>query len=301
MEATSEKEKPYSSRIVVSLFRHGEKEKLPPPGKEGDIEVRLTPGGRKGAMETGDVFRLPEKGMAQAVAKGSLRKRAQETAAFVMAGEQETITGDETLEEMKEKLDRGRKYGSKIGSDPRLDFDGGADDYRKPMEASYVEGRLMDWLVNKSDELAIATHETVGSTYSRMARNIAEILERYLKSAKRFDQLVREKKYADTMQRFLGSHMSVTECFLAKAIEKTKGAKERDKFIANLKKGGFGFVEGYQAEITSRTGAEPRMELHYQKKNDKGDVVFEFHQAIGKEVLDEIIKEGEKLDKATKK
>jgi len=298
-----EREKEYTSRIVLSFLRHGEKEKAPPPGEEaaGDTAVRLTPAGRKGALKAGAAFRLPEESMAQAVAKGSPRLRAQETAGLVMAGAKKAITGDESLEELREKIDGDRKYGSKIGTDPRLDFSAGSGEFGKQMMAAFKAGRLMEWLVNESDDVARKTHEKEGSSYSRSARNVAEIVDGYYRAAKRFDQLVTDKDYEDTMQRFMGSHQSVTECFLAKAIEMVDGKGERDAFIEAINKAGFGFVEGFQMEIKTFQGGDRRMLIHFQKKDADGKILYEFTGGFGPEQIKEIINEGKKLDEDTKK
>ena len=79
----------------------------------------------------------------QAVAFGSPRKRAQQTSAYAMAGKSlDTITGSESLEELKEKIDKDLKVGSKIGSDPRLDFY--LDKNCSPAILwNYLEGKLL--------------------------------------------------------------------------------------------------------------------------------------------------------------
>jgi len=291
-EGNAETEKSYRSRVVLSIFRHGEKEKTPPPGKTGDEEVLLTPAGRKGAIEKGDIFRLPEEGMAQAVAIGSPRKRAQETAAFVMAGEEETVTGEETLEELKKKLDGGKTYGSKTGTSERLNFDMGSGTYEEQMMKAFKSGKFIEWLAKESDSFAESVNELKGSTYSRSAGNVAELVKNYLRAGKRFDELVKTKKYADTMQRFLGTHQSVGECFLAKVIEKTAGLEEREKFL-QLIGTGFGFVEGFQIEIdTPKQGNEPKIKLFFRRRGKDEKDVYEFHTEITPELLDEIIEEG---------
>ncbi len=297
LENRAEAEKAYRSRIVLSVFRHGEKEKLPPAGKTGDDEVLLTPAGRKGAIKSGEMFRLPEEGMAQAVAIGSPRKRAQETAAFVMAGEEEMITGDESIDKLKEKIDRGLKMGSKIGASEQLNFSGGSGEFEKEIMGAFKAGKLIDWLVEESDAAAEKYHDKNGSTYSREARDIAELIQRYVRASRRFDDLVQTKKYADTMQRFLGTHQSVGESFLAKVIEKTKGVKERDAFLKAMGSTGFGFVEGFQIEIaTPSKGEDRQITLTYRRPAKDGKDGYEFQSQLSKELLEEIVKEGEALE-----
>jgi len=64
----------------------------------------------------------------------------------------------------------------------------------------------------------------------------------------------------------LGSHLSVTESFLAKIIENTKGVAERDSFVAALGNQGFGFVEGYDVKIEKDESGVERFALLTKKK-----------------------------------
>lgn len=299
IESQVEQEPEFRSRIALSFFRHGEKEKFPPPGLSGDAEVLLTPSGRKGAIERGEAFRS-ERGIVQAVAKGSPRKRTQETAAFVMAGSEEMITGQESLDELKAKIDEGRKLGSKIGTDRRLDFDTGSGSFEKAFLEAFKAGRLMPWLIHESDALALEVGETAGSTYSREAGNVAAIIVKYARVAPRFDQLSHDplKKYQTVMERFLGTHQSVCESFLAKVIEKTRGPKERDEFIGAIGGTGFDFVEGFHADIdTLKEGEAPRIRVAFEKKSADGKVQYRFEEIVDMKILEEMIAEEDELDR----
>ena len=155
----------------------------------------------------------------------------------------------------------------------------------------------MQWMVEESDALAKKNLDKHGSTYIRMARNVAEIIQNYARSAKRFDQLVGEKKALDTMQRFLGTHQSVGESFLARLVEKTCGREERDQFLKAVGGAGFDFVEGFQVEIrTSAGSAEPKIVLHYKKTDKDGKLLYLINQTIEQELLKEMIDEGSKFD-----
>jgi len=95
-----------TSRIVLKFFRHGQKEST----KEiADNDILLTEQGRATAMSKAEVDSIE-----QSVAFGSPRIRTQETAILKMAGKSEDITGNESLDELKEKINDERKYGSKI-------------------------------------------------------------------------------------------------------------------------------------------------------------------------------------------
>jgi broad specificity phosphatase PhoE len=251
------------AKIILHFMRHGEKGK-----GEDDYDVRLTSKGRMDAKEKAGEINLD-----QAVAFGSPRKRAQESAALVMAGGSDEITGEETLEELREKLDAGRDFGTKVTSDKRLDFT--IDDKTplgaKAMEA-YMAKKYMPFVVNDSDRLAEELGDKDISTYSRMAGAIAEIVKKYIGVGDRWYELVNDeqKHYEETMERFLGSHGGVTESFLLKVIEKIKGVAERDRFVSIIGNQ-FDFLEGFDVEVVKRTKDEdPVVRIKYTKKGKDG-------------------------------
>ena len=56
------------------------------------------------------------------------------------------------------------------------------------------------------------------------------------------------------------------ESFLAKLIEKTKGIKERDRFVQALNNQGFDYAEGFDVEIRNKESGEPIIHISYKKK-----------------------------------
>lgn len=298
--AQHEVEKPYSSRIVLSLFRHSKKESEPPAGESGDENIRLTEEGRALAALAGVAYRpTDDAGLRQSVALGSPRKRAQETAGLVMAGAEPEISGDETLEELKQKLSVGGPKAPKIGklgTDRRLNYDEGSGKYLEDLNAGYEAGQEMRWIVDRSDQVAKEAPEDGGTSYLRMAGNIAETVERYRRSAGRFDELVQAGGYDDTMRRFLGTHLLVGESFLARLLEKARGPEERDRFIKTIGNG-FNFVEGFQIEIDTPTvGGEPVVNLHYQGAPRPDVEPYEVELSLTKELLQEMVAERDKFN-----
>lgn len=272
----------YTSRILINIFRHSEAER----GDMPDEERELTPHGRDLAMKKSSKFKRSEN-IEQSVAIGSLRKRTKSTAAIIMAAP--VLTGEETLEELKAKLDEGRNFGSKIAEDERLNFRTDTKEYLDSLTAAYNDGRLLPFVVNESDMRAKAVGDN-GSTYSRMAGNIAELINRYMAVSPKFDELVKTNGYQNLMERFLGTHQSISESFLLKVVEKTKGIEERNKLLGVLG-GGFDLVEGFQVEIQSVVG-NPKAVIHYEKKDNEGKIIYELHEEIPIEILAEIINEG---------
>ena len=88
--------------IKLHFFRHGEQFKDP---TKSDQEYELSPAGREQAMKKAkSVNEKPN--LRQTMVFGSPRKRSQQTASFAMAGQVlDGIVGDESLEELKAKLD----------------------------------------------------------------------------------------------------------------------------------------------------------------------------------------------------
>ncbi len=276
------------SRIVLHFLRHGKKGK-----GEDDYKVELTPEGRMEAKTKAGNTNLK-----QAMAMGSPRARALQSAALVMSGTEDTITGSETSDELKVKLNSGRDFGTKVFVDSRLDF---TVDPEAPLgvkvEEEYGVKKLFRFVVNESDNFAKGVNERT-STYSSMASDVAEIVQKYLGVSKRWHELVNDKgkNYEESMERFLGSHQTVTESFLAKVIEKTKGIEERDKLVEALNNGqGFDFLEGFDVEIVQRELTDiPVIRVRYSKVGKDSQDIFSFNEVVSSEVLEEIIKEGNK-------
>ena len=280
-----ERVKDYTSKIELVFMRHDEKEK---DKTKSDEEVRLTPAGKMHAKEKAE-----QDDISQSAAFGLRRKRTQETAGLVMSGKLEEITGTETLEELKEKLDKDLplKSGSKIRVDGRLNFEADfASNYGKKALDAAKNGKYLKFLVEDSDRLAKEENDDKSSTYSKQAQAIASIVEKYYDIAPRFNELVqdKDKKYKDTMKRFLGSHQGVLESFLAKIIEKTKGVEERDKFVQVLNNQGFDYAEGFEIDIKNKELGEPTVHLSY-KKEKEGETIFEFDKDLPKEIIDSLV------------
>jgi len=280
----------FSSKIDLRFFRHDKKEST--KTKE-DKDILLAPEGRLHAKERASLTDL-----GQAIAFSSPRKRTAETAGFVMAGKAGEITGTETLEELKAKIHEGIKHGSKLREDERLDFM--LDEktpYGDAATKAFGEGRFLKFLVEESDRLAEENNDTENSTYSSMARSVAEIVKKYIGIAPRWDELVNNedkranpfKKYDKVLHRLFATHQTIQESFLAKTIELTKGPEERDRFVAALDNQGVGFSEGFHLEIiTESSQTEPTIHITYKKEGATEEKSFDFDETISAEVLEEI-------------
>lgn len=277
--------KDYTSKIELHFFRHGEKESNK---EKTDKEIRLTEKGRGQAVEKGK-----QTDLSQALAFGSPRRRTQETAGLVMTGKTLELTGEESLEDLKTKLEKGLEYGSRLAVEEKLDFpEDPTTEYYKLTQEHYKAGNLLKFLVEESDELAKKYKDENTFTYLRMAKQIAELIKKYLKISPNWDKLTQDKQknYRDTMERFMGTHQTIPESFLAKVIEKTQGREERDNFVKLLDNKGFDYVEGFDTEILN-TPKGPKIKIHYENRKNK-DKPFVFDEYIKPKLLDEIIEDG---------
>ncbi len=272
-----------TSTIDLRFFRHAEKES---DKNKSDKEIELTETGRKQAVEKSE-----DKDISQAVAFGSKRKRTQQTAGLVMGGRLDEITGNESIDELKEKLNKELKIGSKIGVDKRLDFDiDFSTGFGKKALEAVKNGEYLKFLVEQSDMLAESYKDTATETYSGMAGRVAEIVKKYFAIAPRWDKLAqdKDKNYKDTLKRFLGTHQGIGESFLAKIIEQTKGKAERDAFVSALGNQGFDFAEGFDVKIETIDDKTQNIHVSFKKEKD-GQVIFEYDEIVPEEVIESFI------------
>jgi len=282
----------YSSRVLLHFTRHGEK--ASDPGKKNE-EQRLTPKGRLEGLAKG---RQRGQGEKTSVAFGGL-ERSQEIAGFEMAGAHlaEEITGEETLEELRVKLDQDLKFGTRLGVDRRLGFEYHDETYEKIKDQAYAQNRGLEFFVKESDRLASELKDNKSTTYSRSAASVAELLGKYIAIASRFDEIVSDEKnrqqYGSVLERFMGSHNAVIDCFLCKLVEKLKGSEERDKLIAVLGRQGFAPTEGFEVEIDTLANQQPPIvRLKYHKEDREGNLIFDFNEVIPSQLLKKLVADG---------
>lgn len=188
------------------------------------------------------------------------------------------------LDAIKAMLQKEVRYGHKLAEDDRLDFS---------LEPStllgttamdrYAQSRdLLSFYLEDSDRLAVEYGDRESTTLSRAAGNIAEIILKYERALGAWEKILADKekakKYADAkgeMQRFFGSHQSVTESFLIKLIAMTKGQDAARLFIESLpSKNGFGFSEGYSVVLDRDASGQPLAHVTYK------DQIFDVTQDI---------------------
>lgn len=297
LDRSREQKEKYTSKIELNFFRHGDKES---DKTKSDDEIRLNESGRGQAVDRSVELKNPR----LAKAMGSPRIRTQETAALVMLGKEKDMNPSEGAENVKEIASPGISNSPRIVEDDRLNFflDEATESGKVALD-NFKKGNYIKWLVENSDADAEKNGDIeTNSSYAKSASGIASIIKDYVDASGRWDDIVKAedtrkfpKGYAKELERFFGSHLGVTEAFLAKAVEKTKGVDERNKFIEALGNQGFKFVEGYKVDILNENG-EVKVMVEYKKEDADGNVIFEFSEEIPAEMIDEIIEEGKLKD-----
>jgi hypothetical protein len=236
------------TKIILEFLRHGEKEKADKP----ENEIRLTEKGRAMATTRGQEIKpQPE----VAIAFGSPRKRAQETAGRVLLANTGQITDDTTLEEMTSLIGQELKIGKKIVGDERLDFQQNRkSQFGQQHLAAFKAGKVMEFMVNDSDRLANELQDPEAFSYSRIAANMAEIIQRYLRIGNSFEKIVEKNPgqydaYHNQLERYFGTHQTVGESFIAKLLEVTQGIQARDEYLKEVGGSGVAELQGFQVEI----------------------------------------------------
>lgn len=279
-------EKMRESKIVLHFMRHGKPESLQEGGTDESRHLS-----EEGVQQARGKANEDQK-LDQSIAYGSPRLRSQETAMYTMAGG--SLEKDIASSEVKDVLNEDLKVGSKVGVIEGLNFNGGGAEFSKEADKAYAEGQYLDFIINKSDDLAERLGDKKATSLSVQAGNIAEIVKKYIEASPRWNKLVNdpEKNYEENLDRFFGSHQGVIESFLYKIVSDNKVKAD---LIANSlsPKGGFDFVEGITIDVIQKDPTEdPEIVLEFSKKTEDG-LNFQLKENISTEKLEKIIREKE--------
>lgn len=288
-----EKEKRPETKVILHFLRHQEKEKALPGQANRDIQ--LTKAGKEAALERSKIEKVnPEVSWAA----GSDRVRSGHTALLQMAGEEAGLTSDMNYDQAKAEVEKEISYGEKVATLPELNFMWeGTDGFKQKSYQAYKDGRALEFIANESDELAIKMQDRESLSYSRQAAGYASLIAREMKVGNNFNRIAASKpeeykKYNNTLERFFGTHQTVSESFYMKVLEKAHGKGAVKEFIEKneSEKGngnGFGFQEGYNIVINNNQDG--------QKIILDGIYGFE-DMEITPEILLSIIEDAKKLD-----
>lgn len=288
----SQEGEPKPATIRLEFFRHDQKTQESALGsREEDQEVRLSPEGRQHATEEGQQKNPHSE---TSIAYGSPRKRSSETSMRQMLANESGVTEEMSLEDIRALVGENIKVGRKDVVTKLLDFDVDSNEQFNAVATEHYgeKNDALNWLRTESDDLVRQLNDKDSSSYSRMAGNVAELVQKYAQIHPRWKKIVERdpqkySQYDNELQRHLGSHLSVTESFLMKVIEKTEGSGAVDEFVSSLSnRSGFSYSEGYSVEI-SNDGNELQLTVHFKDKEWK----------ITPVIIEEIIKERDELDR----
>ena len=271
--SSHEKEKPSEiiedSEVMLKFRRHAQKEKDPNKTNE---ELLLSPAGRVNAFETGKELNAQ---LEVSVAAGSQLIRSQEAALLLMLANNENISPTDSLDTIKDKIKENLKVGTKIYEDERLGFLVKGDVRTEAYKAD-ADGRYMEWLVDESDKQAIETNDQESTTFSRQAGNIAEIFDKYSQVGNNFNRLVNEKdnykEFGNHLERYLGTHASVPESFIYKALLIQEGKMAAQKFLEN-NKNCWKELTGLDVSIKNH-GSEQNIHIIYADGNGQSELIL---------------------------
>ena len=276
--------------IRLEFFRHDEKAKATTSGdRTGDEFVRLTPQGRIHSTEVGKTKNPhPE----VAVAFGSPRERSMETSMRQMLANEDDISPERSLEDIRSLVDAQLKVGKKDKVIAELNFDWDTNKaFHDLAYQHFMETKdTLAFLYHDSDKVVKENKDTASSAYTRMAANFASMVKKYVEILPRWKELIKENpdKYAasgNQMERYFGSHAAAVENFLMKTMEKVEGKEAVEEFLKGPKKNGFAYSEGYTVDIKD-SEAGPQITLTYDGK------VY----PLSENILNEMIKEGQELE-----
>ena len=282
------------SRIHLRFSRHEEK-------ANDDINADATvPLSARGKMHAKESATLED--ASQAIAYGSPRTRALETAAFELLGKQDGVMGTESLGELETKVSEalGSDYPQKILELEDLDF-------HLDTESTYGKWLLGRYLNNKDyvralllesdakrDALITAGDESAQNveTAGVYARRLAKIILKYIDAGGRWNELVNdpEKGYDDTLTRYFVSHGGINESFLGKVIERIGGKGELEKFISAVPNG-FDFHEGFDLDIETSTDDSSRIVVSYIKPASSEREGYTFTGEVSEALLHELARD----------
>lgn len=253
-----EKEKIPETKVILHFFRHEEKE-ADKPGQTG-IEVELTKRGKERAIQKGK-----EKPAQPQVAwaAGSPRIRAAHAALLKMMASKETITPEMDFAQAKAEAEKELKYGKKVSHLPELDFYWeGTPEFQSVSIQAFRAGRGLEFFLKDSDNLVRQLKDKNSVSYSRIAANYASLIAREMRVGNNFNRIVahdpeKYQEYGNQLERYFGTHQTVSECFYMRVLEKMYDRSKAEEFIESFrdKEGkvyGFDFQEGFEVKIINR-------------------------------------------------
>jgi hypothetical protein len=211
--------------LILRIIRHGEKAGGNWNPDDEDYLIPLTEEGRENAHKR-HIAGAPK----QALAFGSGRVRANETAARALVGENPEIENTPEYTELEKEINKDVPLGSKIRNDERLDMAFVKQD--EVHERLEERGNEVGYL-KALDEDYVSAENSRETVYGKQVENLSDILLEHVQKATNWKRLVEKKpgEYENTLVRYLGTHGGVLDAFVAEVLASLHGKDARADFI----------------------------------------------------------------------
>lgn len=249
--------------IEMDMARHSVKRK---DVEEGDAIGQ--PGMESAAQSRDDleakVQAITESGKPVSIV-GSPRQRTTQSSIYRALGEKLKEVSIEGMEpdDMVRWLESGgviEKTNTEL-----LNFQDGTGEYEKDMTKAYEEGRLMRWMIEKSDELAVNTEQVVdkATPLSVQAGNVSMLI--YSLGRLRTDRVLSDEQLENDLN-VITSHQSVLESFLYKVITLKDGEDVGEQFVADLSEAGFRENQGFNCKYEQFEDGDWQVRINFEGK-----------------------------------
>lgn len=276
--------------LRLHIIRHGKKDGGNDVTPEVDMAMKLKPEGRMQAHEKGVAFET-----SGGIASGSTRARARETAMHMANANNPEVSGEETYDELVEKL--GGEFMAGPYTNTGLDMPFSKDhEFFSVINEKANEGKLLTWYGEVDDENVKNGADRSTSVYGIQAREVASIVARFARIAmKMVDQAVyakeKGKEIETEREQVMGTHGGVNESFLAEVIRRTlpNGEEERWKFL-NTIPNGVSETQGSDIDILAVEGiAEPSILVKFTVGSPENQ--YHFEHTVPLSLVDDIVRD----------
>jgi broad specificity phosphatase PhoE len=268
-------------RLHMHIFRHGKKDGGHDVTPEVDMAMALKPEGRIQAHEKGVELKT-----AGGAISGSSRARTRETAMHVAHANNPEVTGEESYDELVEKL------GITPWVNKAFDMPFSKDDPNFPIiNQKSDEGIFFKWAAEEADR-ALKDGDASKTIYGIQARKVAAVVDRFAtiasKMADRAERAKERGEDAETeREQVMGTHAGVNESFVAEVLRRMHGDEERQKML-NILPNGVSETQGSDIDIVATSGEEPRVHILFVGGKDQK---YSFNEDVPLSVIKDIVRD----------
>lgn len=273
-------------RMLLHIRRHAEKDGPDDVTPEADRAMPLTVAGRGRSLELGKIAETDS-----AIAVGGSLRRLRETALFASAGSDSRVDQETQLEQLRQLLDKKSvAYEKREWKIEGLEMAVAKDDpfFTNTLNPALKRRDYFKTIVAEHDKDHDAENPSKNSMYMRQAYGFAKILDFCVKASPKLRESYLHHGDPLTREAFIVAQSGVTESFLAEVIDRTRGRRERDAFVAAVHNG-FSYGQGFDLEVRSK--GEGRTSLMLTLTVGAGDTLYSYRSEIPLETLAEILED----------